>query len=458
MAAQPPAASHTRRLHLDGVRPSIYTSVPARWLGEVLRGLPGLHVLTLTDFPFLDHAALLQAPAVLAGPHRQLRELTATGCLNASAPGWVALLGLLPALCVLDLSGSSGANQPAVLAAAVAAPAPAPGLHTLALRDLRLTDATLGTLVAAVGTRLRSLDVRGNLLSDASAAVLLDYAFAPPSYLASCPRPARRSPPPCSLAAAAGVQGDERGITHLRIADNSLTAAGASKLLKSARLVTFDIGQPRRPRRLANCDDDDDADDDDDVLQLVPVLSLYAHTTLRTLRISHHVVMPLPRRASVAPTPLRRAMLPALRTLVLTGVPEWAPRRQADALCAFIASPPRPPEDDDQLQVLELEMETASSAAAAAEAEGAWSDDFSFFHSREDGHDAGEGGAGSGTSWVSDHSGPAELVETLRQVKELRDAKTGWRGRIRIVRDLGGRESCERGIEGERWGLVREGM
>lgn len=443
------------------MRASIYTSVPARWLGEVLRGLPGLRVLTLADCPFLDHAALLQAPVVLAGPHRQLRELAATGCLNASAPGWAALLGRLPALRVLDLSGSSGANQPAVLAATVAARTP--GLHVLALRDLRLTDAALGALAAAAGTRLRSLDVRGNLLSDASAAALLDYAFAPPGYLSSCP-PAPAALPPSSSAAAASVQGgqeategEERGITHLRIADNSLTVAGASKLLKSARLVTFDIGQPRRPPL---------AGDDDGVLQLVPMLSLYAHATLRTLRISHRVVMPVPPRqpASAAPAPLRRAMLPALRTLVLTDVPEWAPKRQADALCAFIASPPQPPEDD-RLQVLELEMETASSAAAAAaeaEAEGAAAVDFSFFHSREDGHGAGEGGggAGGGSSWVSgcDSPGPAEVVETLRQLKELRDAKTGWRGQIRVVRDIGGRESCERGIEGERWGLVREGM
>jgi hypothetical protein len=345
---------HTRILSLESVVPTIYTTLPPSWLSTVLTNLPQLRVLSVKDFPFFDHLSLTNI-ATLPTPHQHLRTLLAPHLHNSTATGLATLLHKLPHLRTLDLSCSTGANHPATLQAI----AQLPLLTTLSLRSLNLDSATLSPLLKACGTSLRSLDLRENLLTDSTAYTLLDYTFLPPSYLTSMPM-------------------EEGGLTHLRIAGNRFSEDGVLALIKSARLQTLDT----------------------DVAGVTAVLSLYAHETMRTLRVPCAVVMR---------NGLRRGMVPALKRLVLTGVPEWAPRREVEALVAFIAE-----EGEGGLEVLELEMGNGEMEGSQLEGE------FSFF------------GEDEGSAWMGETQGE-ERMETLKEIKKVRDRKTGWRGRIRVL-------------------------
>jgi len=381
---------HTRTLSLEAVRPSIYTVLPPRWLHDILVRFPRLRELRVRDFPFFDDAALLSVQA-LPQPHEGLLRLSAPASCNSTAGGLCELLRKLPRLQALDLSGCGGAGSPAVLRCIPSS------VRALSLRDLDLTDEVWRPAAKRLGLGVRSLDVRGNSLTDSSAQLLLDYSFAPPGYLSSFVM-------------------EEAGLTRLRIADNSLTVAGAIKLIMAARLVTLDLGTPLG-----------------DPAGLVPPLHVYASRVLRTLRAPHGVV--------TAPNGLRRRLLPRLTTLVLCAVPEWMEKRQAETLVRFVANTTE--NEGDCLQVLELEMVTQDAGGSVLDGE------FSFFDGEQEG----------GSSWAA-ASAPAaeERVETLKRLKKVRDAKAvGWQGSIRVVRDLGGRESHETGVEGERWSLVREG-
>ena len=390
---------YARELSLTAVRTSIYTTLPSQWLFLILSKLPHLETLVLSCFPFV-HAAALCATNRLPGGHSELRTLLANDCENSTPAGLCALLPQLPVLRTLDLSGRTGAGDVDVLRAIAALP----HLCTLALRDLQLDDGAFGALMAALGTRVHSLDVRNNLLTDAAALRLLDYSFAPPSY------------------APVEQLEDGVGIAHLRIAGNALSEAGVVALVKSTRLAALDVGAPRGAGG-----------------SLVPALSMYAHASLRTLRIAFRVV--------AARNGLRRRMLPRLKTLVLTLVPEWGSREEAAGLVEFISTTRAA--EGDILEVLELEM------AAAGDCEdeslgGVLDGDFSFF-------DSGNSEEG-GSSWTGKGEGPMARFEILTEIKKVRDGKDGWEGRVRVLRDLGGMESREIGAEGERWGLVREGV
>lgn len=385
---------YTHTLSLAAIRASIYTKLPPKWLSDILTKLPSLQALILTGFPFVDHASLT---AVGGPPHRVLQTLIAQDCENSTSVGIRTLLQRLPGLRVLDLSGRTGAGDPGALKAI----AELRDLHTLSLRDLQLEDAVFSALPRALGARLRSLDIRSNLLTDTTAALLLDYCFAPPSY----------APTPVT---------EEEGLTHLRISNNALTTSGAIALIKSTRLITLDLDTPKGPAE-----------------NMVPALSMYSHSTLRTLRITH--------RAVTSHRGLRRRMLPRLKTLVLSRVPEWASKEEAESLVEFISTPRAV--EGDVLEVLELEM------AATGDYEdegcgGVLEGEFSFFN---DGS-AEEGGS----SWAGRGERASVRVEMLKEVKRARERKDGWEGRIRVLRDLAGRESKEMGVEGERWGLVRE--
>ncbi|KAA8911308.1 hypothetical protein FN846DRAFT_936278 [Sphaerosporella brunnea] len=368
---------HTHTLDLESVRPTIYTTLPPSWLSMLLTKLPRLRELVMKDFPFFDHQALSATNSLF--PHH-LHKLVAINSHNCTPSGLSGFLSKLPQLRTLDLSGSCIFTIGAL-----------PNLTSVSLRDLQLTDTAISPLLKSLGTNLRSLDVRRNLLTDGTVSILLDYNFAPPSYL---------SPAVAMM---------EEGLTHLRIAENSISVLGAVALIKSTRLVTLDLDLPRGG----------------DPGQLVPALSMYSHSTLRTLRITHKVVM--------ARKGLRRKMLPALRTLILTNTPEWGAAAEVDGLLEFISTTRE--QEGDILEVLELEMGMGQEAEVGGSLEG----DFTFFEGEREASSAEVGGK-----------------ETLDEVKKIRDAKSGWRGRIRVLRDLAGREVKETGVEGERWGVVRE--
>lgn len=388
---------------------SVYSGLPSKWLSQVLVRLPNLQSLALSAFPFFDHAALL---AVAPHSHTGLLTLCATACANTTAPALAHLLARLPYLVNLDLSGTSGASHASVLALIATLRC----LRCLSLRSLRLDDAALAPLVRGLGTQLWKLDIGGNLLTDKTVGLLLDWSFAPPEYYthtSACEDDVVSLPPP-----------PYAGLSHLRISANRVSATGVQRLLKSTRLETLDVG----------------AGSKDGVAGVAAALETYAWRNLRTLRVDSAIVFQ-------GDWPPRVA---ALRTLVLCAVPVAASRRFADALVGMMAAL-----ENSGVDVLEMEMDdvtvglySSSSGAVGARA------DFSFFSGNAE---EGEGGS----SWMGEGTDEAE-VDVLAQVaeyrKRCRDTGSGWKGKVRVVKDLGGRGSIERGIGGERWGIVREKM
>ncbi|CAZ84862.1 unnamed protein product [Tuber melanosporum] len=108
--------------------------------------------------------------------------------------------------------------------------------------------------------------------------------------------------------------------------------------------------------------------------------------------------------------------------LVLVNVPTFASPRAARGIAAVVGA--------EGVRVLELEMEV-----------GDGSGDFSFFDDEAGGREKEERGN----------------VDVLSSVAK-RKREIGWRGKVRVVRDLAGGESTERGVSGEMWGVVREGV
>ncbi|KAI4212835.1 MAG: hypothetical protein LQ351_004538 [Letrouitia transgressa] len=226
--------------------------------------------------PAVSHCvSTIQRPA--AGDDVQsyaLRLLVASCCLNTTQRSLADALVSLPNLVFLDLSQTSGARDPAVLENVRYMA----NLQILKLRGIQLRDDDMETLANSMGTKVRSLDVRNNLLTDRSARTLLHNSFQAndeqdgsihvrPRGLAGAAEedwPAGIvRPDPAVLDEFRDVSFDERylnrlttsvvsrlpsedqpdlGITHLFVADNPLTVEGLSGLIKSAKLHVLDVG------------------------------------------------------------------------------------------------------------------------------------------------------------------------------------------------------------------------
>lgn len=388
--------------------------------------LPNLQSFTLSSFPFFDHSSLL---AISPQTHIALQTLYVTSCTNTTAPSLLHLLSFLPYLVNLDLSNTNGASNPSILKHIATN---LRELRCLSLRELKLDDKALTIIIKGIGTRLWKLDVGGNLLTDKTVELLLDWSFAPPEYYThSLTTDHREEPPP-------PVDPGDGGLTHLRIAANRLSNIGVQGLLRSTRLEALDVGAGFKGG----------------VYGVGSALSIYAWKTLKTLRVDCRVVM----------QDLRPSQLKALKNLVLCAVPEVANTRLTTALVDLLKAL-----EYSSVEVLELEMDDStsggredvgmySSSSGVNDPSTVQSGDFSFFSG-----DPGEGEGGS--SWMGEgNSGGGggkednviEVIGAFR--KECRETRSGWGGKVRVVRDLGGRGSIERGIGGERWGVVREGV
>lgn len=408
-------AEHTRALALSGAHASIYAGLPREWLLSLFASLPSMEALALHAFPFLDHAAL---HAVVPTPvHASLHTLRATACANATPRGLAHLLTRLPRLAALDLSSTPSAAHADVLAGIGALRR----LRRLALRGLGIDDAALDPLVRALGTRLCALDVGGNRLTDAAVGMLLDWSFAPPEYyvrLSTCGEEVEE----------VGPRPRTDGLTHLRIAANRISARGVRRLLESTRLETLDVGVV-----------------EGDVEGVAGALSVHAWRNLKTLRIDSQIVVQSTSATATTAWPSRGS---ALQTLVLCAVPATEGRRRrrrfGDALVALLALL-----QDTAVAVLELEMDTEDAGMYASGARA----DFSFFSG-----DPREGEGGS--SWMGEgrdgEEGEAE-VDVLERVaayrRRCRATGSGWAGKVRVVKDLGGRAAIERAIGGEKWAV-----
>ncbi|MCJ1229088.1 hypothetical protein MMC12_005753 [Toensbergia leucococca] len=207
-------------------------------------------------------------------------------------------------------------------------------LQVLKMRKTNLRDIDIDILADAVGIRVRSLDIRGNFLTDKSVRTLLNNCFLssddndrlmdarghslPDLVVEDWPLGIIR-PDPHLLDEFRGEDFNDllvkrltkgivsrlpcedlpqSGITHLYIADNHLTVESLSSLVKSERLHVLDAGVVNtakvlaRPRAvsLSSMGSKDREIALPGVEKLTPVLKAHASRNLTYLRMSHVVV------------------------------------------------------------------------------------------------------------------------------------------------------------------------
>ena len=337
--ARPSIRQLTHTLYLPPAESEIYDRPHAEWLREILEKLPKLQSLIVPQLPVFDHASLLALQARSTtrlleaedqAPAFALRLLIATQCLNTTPRSLEAALTSFPNLVYIDLSWTLGARDPSVLDKLQYMQ----NLQILKLRGIQLRDDDTETLAKSIKTRVRSLDVRSNLLTDRSVRTLLHFCFPAagegdgtthnhPGALSGAAEEDWPSsivrPDPALLDEFRDVSFDERyyrrlttsvvsrlpfedqphsGITHLAIADNYLTVEGLSSLVKDAKLYVLDAGNIettkafRRPRSSSK----EVLDLQNGYLRLpsteklVPLLEEHASKILTCLRLDHCVV------------------------------------------------------------------------------------------------------------------------------------------------------------------------
>lgn len=324
----------THTLHLPPAQSELYDGPHPEWLRDILERLPHLQSLIVSELPFFDHSSLLALRYFSNGPRPslgndfptyRLRLLDASGCTNTTSASLADALGGFPHLVYLDLSSTLGARDSSVLSTLRFIY----DLQILKLRSLGLKDTDLVILSQAIGTRVRSLDLRNNLLTDNSARTLLNSSFRSPRKIDQ-PGTRRRAtsgadedwpfglaprPPMDHIDELEGPDLDmylirrltqgfvnrlpiedvpEAGITHLYIANNRLTVEGLASLVKSTRLHVLDAGSVtagkiiRIPYPVSSPNDRYIALPGAE--KLTPVLAGYAYSKLTYLRIHHAVV------------------------------------------------------------------------------------------------------------------------------------------------------------------------
>lgn len=208
-------------------------------------------------------------------PKFALRLLIAANCQNTTAQGLAEALEHFPNLAFLDLSRTLAARDQRVLARL----GDLSLLQVLKLRGVHLRDEDIRFFAGTIGIRVRSLDVSENALTDHSVRVLLHHCFLPgpgdPGSVGDAERPSTSSlsledwpagfvrPDSSVLDEFRDESYDERfvrrlttqvvsrlpfedmshsGITHLYIAENSLSVEGLAALIRSKRLHVLDAG------------------------------------------------------------------------------------------------------------------------------------------------------------------------------------------------------------------------
>ncbi|OJJ47506.1 hypothetical protein ASPZODRAFT_131009 [Penicilliopsis zonata CBS 506.65] len=310
----------THTLHLPPALSEIYGGPRPEWLREVLEYLPCLQSLMVSELPFFDHNSMvaLKSPqrnsrSVEPGDDPQtynIRLLLAEREPNTTSQGLAEALIRFPLLIYLDLSFTKPARDLLVLASL----SQLTNLQVLKLRGLGLKDNDAEFLANAIGTRVRFLDLRDNLLTDMAVRSLLQASFLSPNAprdpgsgsqfaLTSSPSDLLRRP---SLDEAflkiltQPVTGrlmvedlPHVGITHLYISGNHLSVEGAASLLASTRLHVLDVGTVdtanviNKGPRAAHSTDSHRLPGAE---KLIPILGSSAKDNLTYLRAHHAVV------------------------------------------------------------------------------------------------------------------------------------------------------------------------
>lgn len=329
-----PKCKHWFLIHMQ-----IYDGPRPEWLRDVLEQLPNLQSLIVARLPFFDHMALLALRSYSTGrrpslggacPTFTLRLLIATHCQNTTSQGLVGALEHFPNLAFLDLSETLAARDKTVLCKLRGLQL----LQVLKLRNVHLRDEDTVQLAEAIGIRVRSLDVRGNHLTDHSVRTLLgacfDIASATSETAGGRPRASSNlaiddwpsgyvRPDPAVMDEFKDESYDERfvrrlttqvvsrlpfedlpnsGITHLFIADNDLSVEGLAALIRSKRLHILDAGSInptrmfKRPRSQSSSSPGMDYCDQfrlPGVEKLTPVLGRCAQS-MTSLRLDHSII------------------------------------------------------------------------------------------------------------------------------------------------------------------------
>lgn len=331
--------SLTHTLHLPPAQAEIYDGPHPEWLRDVLLKLPNLQSLVVSQLPFFDHPSLVALQAngghTLEDRETQptfaLRLLIANQCTNTTQRSLSHALTAFPHLIFLDLSRTLGVRDVSVLSKL----RHMDSLQILKLCGIQLRDDDMGVLAKSIGIRLRSLDVRDNLLTDQSVRILLYSCFQTTndesSFGSTRPRGLSGAaeedwpsgilkPDPAVLDEFRDESFDERylrrltqglvsrmpsedqadtGITHLHIANNRLTVEGVSSLLQSTRLHVLDAGVLDTARHVHRSSSTispsspyfrDRTIDIPGAEKLTPVLARYASKRLTSLRVNHSII------------------------------------------------------------------------------------------------------------------------------------------------------------------------
>lgn len=268
----------THTLHLPPAQAEIYDGPHVEWLRDVLEALPNLQSLIVTRLPFFDHQALLALRSDTSGrrPDFPLRLLIAAQCKNITSSSLAESLKHFSSLAYLDLSNNVSARDHSVLSQL----RDLPSLQVLRLQRCQLRDLDMEILAAAIGIRVRSLDIRGNQLTDASVRALLQYCFdlcdGPERFSGTRPRASSGVVIEDSADWPSGIARpdvtildefrdkslDEHfvrrlttgivtrlpsqdlqhvGLTHLHVAENHLSVEGVSSLIRANQLYVLDV-------------------------------------------------------------------------------------------------------------------------------------------------------------------------------------------------------------------------
>ncbi|OKL58826.1 hypothetical protein UA08_05621 [Talaromyces atroroseus] len=313
----------THTLHLPPALSEIYGGPRSDWLRDLLDFLPRLQSLRVSTLPFFDHNSTmnLKLPSdptrTQDYPPYNLRLLLADREPNTTSIGLATALSRFPALVYLDMSYTSPVRDQLVFSVLSALP----DLQVLKLRAIGLRDVDAEFLANAIGTRVRVLDIRNNMLTDTAVRSLLQACFmseeAAQNQANALDRQRGRASQDFTSSLLRHPELDKRffeslthpltgrsifenlahsGITHLYISDNRLTIEGVAALLASKRLHLLDAGSVDTARKLTQ---------DQSLLlspgtrydfntvpgaeKLVPILGAYAKYQLTHIRINHTV-------------------------------------------------------------------------------------------------------------------------------------------------------------------------
>ncbi|KAI9873465.1 MAG: hypothetical protein M1830_000376 [Pleopsidium flavum] len=259
----------THTLDLTRIKPSLIGSsvLPLDWLRTLFQRLPNLQSFLVDALLDFDTASL----RVLGGcdhpdgcdPNQHqmygIRLLTAYAVPNAIPSSFECSLQCFPYLIYLDLSFTRAANNIFFLKQ-IGSNIMFPALEVLKLRNIGLGDAGLIALAAGVGTRIWSVDVRQNLLTDAGVLALLRFCVLKPDFVSSTNSHKDRmdymnglGPEDNESSVVHWLAGSPNsrpyrqhwtGLTHLYISDNpQISMRSMYYLITAWRLIVLDWGR-----------------------------------------------------------------------------------------------------------------------------------------------------------------------------------------------------------------------